>query len=75
MNKIGNYVVFWYDFDDEGNIIIVDELERETFDEALDVVKFSWGLPFEICKVLENPFYKKAGVYKTVARSLQYAQL
>lgn len=73
--KIGNYVIFYYDYDEKNNPIIIDEVKIKTFDEALEEVTFSWGLPFKICKVEQHPFVNKGIIFKTVARSLQYAQL
>lgn len=75
MNKIGNYHIFFYDIDEYEDPILVDERERESFDEALEEVKFCWGLPFEICKVVKHPFIKNGIAFKTVARSKKYAQL
>jgi len=75
MNNIGYYHIFFYDTNEEGDIEIIDETERKTFDEAIEEVAFCWGLPFEICKVIKHPFVKNATLFKTVARSKQYAQL
>lgn len=80
MNKIcepytvGAYVVFWYDRDEYGDIEMVDEVWRFSFDDALDEVRFSWGLPFEICRF--GKFDKESRTYyQCVARSKQFASL
>ena len=73
VDTVGAYVVFWYDEDDYGDFVIVDEIWRSSFDECLDEVRYSWGLPFEICQCLRS----LTGLlgYKTVARSACFAQI
>ena len=73
VDTVGAYVVFWYDEDDEGDFVIVDEIWRSSFDECLDDARYSWGLPFEICQCVRGSFGEKA--YKRVARSACYAQI
>lgn len=69
---IGAYVVFWYDWDEYGGIDLVDEVWRFSFDETLEEVSSSWGLPFEICQF--NKFDKESRTYyKRVARSKEFA--
>lgn len=73
VDTIGAYVIFCYDFDDEGDLIIIDELWRSTFDECLKETAFMWGCPFEICQC-QKPLTGLSG-YKTVARSARYAEI
>lgn len=72
-DTIGAYVIFCCDFDDEGDLIIVDEIWRSSFDECLKEVYYMWGFPFEICQCLK-PLTGLLG-YKTVARSFSYAEI
>lgn len=73
VDTIGAYAIFWYDEDDEGDYVLIDEIWRSSFDECLDEVRYSWGLPFEICQCVIDSFGQKA--YKTVARSARFAQV
>lgn len=75
VDTIGGYVIFCYDYDDEGNLIIVDEIWRLTFDECFEeMARLNlWGCPVEICQCLK-PLTGLSG-YKTVARSSSYAEI
>lgn len=73
VDTVGAYVIFWFDEDEEGDFVIVDENWRSSFDECLDDARYSWGLPFAICQCVRDSFGQKA--YKTAARSARYAQI
>lgn len=66
-------MLFCYDEDEEGDLVIVDEIWRQTLDEIMEESKYCWGLPIEICKYI--PYDRESRMSnKTVARSKQYAQ-
>lgn len=75
VDTVGAYVIFCHDQDEEGDIIIVDEIWRLTFDECFkEVARLNlWGCPIEICQCLK-PLTGPLG-YKTVARSASYAEI
>lgn len=75
VDTVGAYVIFCFDFDDEGALVIVDEIWRSSFDECFEeVARLNlWGCPIEICHCLKS----LTGLlgYKTVARSARYAEI
>ena len=75
VDTVGAYVIFCYDFDEYGDLVIVDEIWRSSFDECFDeVARLNlWGCPIEICQCLK-PLTGLLG-YKTVARSARYAEI
>lgn len=75
VDSIGSYVIFCYDFDDYGDLIIVDEIWRSSFDECFEeMARLNlWGCLIEICQCVKSPGLGRA--YKTVARSASYAAI
>ena len=71
---IGAYVILCYDYDEFGDPIVIDEYWRDSFDDALYLVSFSWEYPFEICRY-EKYDKESRTFYKQVARSKQFAIL